>query len=42
MLMHAAISGLIAYDVVEGGGIDETVIPQIPVPLPNISFSLSF
>ncbi len=30
------------YDVEENGEVGETVVPQIPIPLPNISFSLSF
>ncbi len=32
----------IVYDVEEDGRIDKTVVPQIPIPLPNLSFTLTF
>ena len=32
----------IVYDADEDGGITETVVPQIPIPLPNLSFLLKF
>ena len=32
----------IVYDLEEDGEIDQTVVPQIPIPLPNLSFSLTF
>ena len=30
------------YDPTEDGGIEKTVIPQIPIPLPNVSLTLKF
>jgi len=32
----------ISYEVNEDSGIDKTVVPQIPIPLPNLSLTLSF
>jgi len=32
----------ISYEVNDNNGIDKTVVPQIPIPLPNLSFTLSF
>ena len=32
----------IVYDINKDGGVDKTITPQIPIPLPNISLTLNF